>query len=115
MKQIQERIKEILEKLKEFFAKFSTRTKRILIIAAVAILIGAVVIAAVLNNKNYVVLFSGVTSEESTEILSKLSELQVEYKSDTNGDILVPSDVADSTRATLAQEGCFSGLRPEVL
>lgn len=105
MKQIQERIKEILEKLKEFFAKFSTRTKRILIIAAVAILIGAVVIAAVLNNKNYVVLFSGVTSEESTEILSKLSELQVEYKSDTNGDILVPSDVADSTRATLAQEG----------
>lgn len=105
MKQIQERIKEVLEKLKAFFGKFSKRTRKIMIITAVAVIIGAVAIAAVLNHKDYVVLFSGITSEESTEILSKLSELQVEYKYSGNGDILVKSDVADSTRATLAYEG----------
>ena len=73
MKQIQERIKEVLEKLKAFFGKFSKRTRKIMIITAVAVIIGAVAIAAVLNHKDYVVLFSGITSEESTEILSKLS------------------------------------------
>ena len=45
------------------------------------------------------------SADESTEILSKLSDLQIEYKHNANGDILVPSDVADTTRATLAQEG----------
>lgn len=105
MKQIQERIKELLGKLKEFLRKFSKRTKIIFIIATVAVIVGAVIIAAVLNHTEYVVLYSGVTSEESTEILAKLSELQIEYKSSGNGDILVKSDVVDSTRATLAQEG----------
>ena len=105
MKQIQERIKELLTKFKAFWDKFSKKTQRIIIIAAVAVLIGAVALAAALNHKDYVVLFSGVTTDESTEILSKLSDLQVEYKHNANGDILVPSDVADTTRATLAQEG----------
>ena len=105
MKQIQERIKELLGKTKEFLGKFSKRTKKLILIIVVAVLIGAVAVAALLNHKDYVVLFSGITSEESTEILAKLSELQVAYKYNGNGDILVESDLADSTRATLAYEG----------
>ena len=59
MKQIQERIKELLTKFKAFWDKFSKKTQKIIIIAAVAVLIGAVALAAALNHKDYVVLFSG--------------------------------------------------------
>lgn len=100
-----DRVKETLEKFKGFYGTLSNKAKKILIATAILVVIGAVIIAAFLNHKNYAVLFSGITSEESTEILAKLSELQVEYKYSGNGEILVDSKVVDSTRATLAYEG----------
>ncbi|MBR5230046.1 MAG: flagellar M-ring protein FliF [Firmicutes bacterium] len=98
-------MKELLEKAKEISGKLSKRTKKLIIITAIAVLIGAIAIAAVLNHKEYTVLYSDVNSEEATEIMAKLSELQIEHKYNGEGDILVDSAIADSTRATLAYEG----------
>lgn len=96
---------ERLNVIKERLAKVSRRTKIIAAIAAAIIIVGAIVIALILNHRDYVVLFSDVTEEETTEILAKLQEMNIEYTSDGSGNIRVPENVADTTRAQLAQEG----------
>lgn len=96
---------ERLNVIKEHLAKISRRTKIIAAIVAAIIIVGAIVITLVLNKKDYVVLFSDVTEEETTEILAKLQEMEIEYTSDGSGNIKVPEKVADTTRAQLAQEG----------
>lgn len=98
-------MKERLNVVKEYLAKINRRTKIIAAIAAAIIVVGAIVITLILNHKDYVVLFSDVTEEETTQILAKLQEMNVEYKSDGSGNIQVPEKVADTTRAQLAQEG----------
>lgn len=98
-------MKERLNVVKEYLAKINRRTKIIAAIVAAIIVVGAIVITLILNHKDYVVLFSDVTEEETTQILAKLQEMNVEYKSDGSGNIQVPEKVADTTRAQLAQEG----------
>lgn len=98
-------MKERLDVVKEYLAKINRRTKIIAAIVAAIIIVGAIVITLILNHKDYVVLFSDVTEEETTQILAKLQEMNVEYKSDGSGNIRVPENVADTTRAQLAQEG----------
>lgn len=98
-------MKERLNVVKEYLAKINRRTKIIAAIVAAIIVVGAIVITLILNHKDYVVLFSDVTEEETTQILAKLQEMNVEYKSDRSGNIRVPENVADTTRAQLAQEG----------
>lgn len=98
-------MKERLKSLKEYFGKFSKKTIITAAVVAVIIILGAIAIAFFLNRKDYVTLFTGVTEEETTEILAQLSEMDVEYISDGAGNIRVPSDQVDTTRAQLAQEG----------
>lgn len=98
-------MKEKLNAVKEYLANLSRKTKIIAAAVLAAIVVGAVVITVALNHKDYVVLFTNVTEEETTEILAKLQEMNIQYTSDGSGNIKVPVDVADSTRAQLAQEG----------
>jgi len=98
-------MKDRLKSLKEYLGKFSKKTIMTVAIVTVIIIIGAVALALFLNHKDYVILFTGVTEEETTEILSKLSEMDVEYTSDGEGNIKVPADQVDTTRAQLAQNG----------
>ncbi len=97
-------MKDVLKRIKDFWGKFTKKVKILIGAGAAAVLIGAIVIAALLNHKDYVTLFTGITADETTEILGKLQDLGVEYTS-SGGAILVPEGVADSTRAKLAQEG----------
>ena len=78
-------MKERLNVVKEYLAKINRRTKIIAAIAAAIIVVGAIVITLILNHKDYVVLFSDVTEEETTQILAKLQEMNVEYKSGEGG------------------------------
>lgn len=98
-------MKEKLNAVKEYLANLSRKTKIIAIAVLAAIIVGAIIITVWLNRKDYVVLYTDVTEEETTEILAKLQEMNVQYTSDGSGNIKVPTDVADTTRAKLAQEG----------
>lgn len=100
-----EKLKLKIEDAKQFLGKYSTKTKVLVAGGAVALIAAAVIIALILNHKEYTTLFSGVTKEEATQIVGKLQESGVEYQYNDNGNILVPSDVADQTRADLAYEG----------
>ena len=100
-----DKIKLKFGQLKDFLGKYSKKTKIIAGSAAVAVIAAAVIIALVLNHKDYTTLFTGVTEEEATKIIGKLQESGVDFQYKENGDILVDEKVADKTRADLVYEG----------
>lgn len=86
-------MKERFEQFKEFVGKLSSKTKKLIIAGAVLLITAAVVIAVVLNNQPYEVLFSGLGTEEAQQIVSKLQEDGVEFKYQGESTILVKKDV----------------------
>lgn len=98
-------MKEKISQLKEAIDKLNGRTKKIIIAGAAVLMIGAVVIAFILNNQPYEVLFSGLNTEEAQQITDKLQEDGVEFRYKDDSTIMVKSDVLDATKASLVQEG----------
>lgn len=100
-----EKIKLKLEQIKEFLGRYSKKTKMLVGGITILVIAAAIVIALVLNHKNYTTLFTGVTEEEATKIIGKLQETGVDFQYKENGSILVDEAVADKTRAELVYEG----------
>ncbi len=98
-------IKKKLTELKEFVGRLDKKVKIISAIVAAAVIIGAIVIAVALNQKDYVPLFSELSQDEAAEIVGKLQEDGVDYRYEGDGTILVEQSQADSTRASLVYEG----------
>ncbi len=98
-------MKEKLGQFKEFAGKLSSKTKKLIIAVAAVVIVAAIAIAVVLNNRPYAELFSGLGQEEAQTIAQKLQEDGVDYKFSGNSTILVREDVVDQTKATLVQEG----------
>lgn len=101
------RLKGILTKVKEFFEKLniSKKTKKLLIIGGVLLLLFAVGMAVYLHSKPYEVLFTGLNEQESSEIIGKLQESEVDYKYQNDGTILVPKEQEQKLKAQLVYEG----------
>ena len=98
-------IKKKLSELRQFVGQLDKRVKIISAVVAAVVVIGAVIIALILNQKDYVPLFTDVSSDEASEIVSKLQEDGVDYRYEGDGTILVEESQADSTRASLVYEG----------
>lgn len=98
-------MKEKIEQLKEFAGKLGSKTKKLIIAGAVLLVAAAVIIALVLNNRPYEVLFSGLGKEEAQQIVSRLQEEGVAFRLQDESTILVRKDIVDATKATLVQEG----------
>ncbi|HJD45363.1 MAG TPA: flagellar M-ring protein FliF [Candidatus Mediterraneibacter norfolkensis] len=98
-------IKKKFTELRQFVSQLDKRVKIISAVVAAAVVIGAVVIALVLNQKDYVPLFTDISQEEVSEIVGRLQEEGVDYRYEGDGTILVEESQADSTRATLVYEG----------
>ena len=56
-------MKERIDQLKELVEKLNSRTKKIIIIGVAALIVGAVIIALILNNQPYETLFTGLGQE----------------------------------------------------
>ena len=97
-------IKKKFTELRQFVSQLDKRVKIISAVVAAAVVIGAVVIALVLNQKDYVPLFTDISQEEVSEIVGRLQEEGVDYRYEGDGTILVEESQADSTRATLVYE-----------
>ncbi len=98
-------MKEKLAVLKEFVGKLSSKTKKLIIAGAVVLVIGAVCIAFVLNNKPYAVLFYELGAEEAQQIVEKLQEDGTEFKYQGDTTIMVKEEELDQVKAKLVQEG----------
>ncbi len=101
------------DKLSAFWSGFKdkwsslAKNLRIFIITAVSVVIvAAIVLAIVLNQKGYTAIYTGLDSEESSQVVSAINELGItDVKMGTDGSISVPSDQADNVRMQLSIQG----------
>lgn len=92
-----------------FKSKWSSLAKnlRIFIITALAVVaVGAIVLTIILNQKGYTAIYTGLDSEECSQIASAINDLGVtDVKIGTDGSISVPSDQSDNIRMQLSIQG----------
>lgn len=93
-----------LDKIKEFLGRFSKKTLAVAAGGVLGLVVAAIILASVLNRKEYQSLFSGLNETEAQEIMGKLQESEVAYRYQ-NGEIFVDSRMVDRTKASLVSEG----------
>ncbi len=105
---MKEKLKNVGEKFKGFWSGI-TKTLRIIIICATAlIVVGAVCLTVLLNSSSssdYIVLFPGMSTEESTEVYLELQSRGVSTKVNEDGEILVKKSEWDTLVYELADLG----------
>lgn len=92
-----------------FKSKWGSLAKnlRIFIITAIAVVaVGAIVLTIILNQKSYTAIYTGLDSEECSQIASAINDLGVtDVKIGADGSISVPSDQSDNIRMQLSIQG----------
>lgn len=108
MATVKEKMQDSITKIKEFYSG-DKRKKRLGITAIVLTLIIAVSIftAVMLNKKEYVTLFSEISTDDISSVVSKLDEYGVKDYKIQNDSIMVLSKEEDNIRAKLAQSGGY--------
>lgn len=103
---MKEKLTGFTESTKAFFAKMNKKTRIGLGVTLGLIVLSAIVIALVLENKPYTVLFTGLTADESSSIMTYLEENgAVDYRLENNDTILVPKDQEAKLKAKLLMDG----------
>lgn len=101
-----DRVKQIFARGKEFFAKMSGRVKILLLAAVVltlALIIGLVIFR---STRPYAVLFTGLSSDDMSSILTYLNENNVsDYRIQNNDTILVREGQEARLKAGIIQQG----------
>ena len=100
-----EQLKNIWKNVTEFWGKLNKRKKSLIIGGLLVLVIGALIITFILNNKDYVVLFRNMDEAESVEVMKQLQESKIDYKYQTDGTILIPKEQESLLRMQLAQAG----------
>ena len=92
-------------KLKETVEKMSKKMRILVIAAIVVIIASSVLIAVALNKVNYVPLYTGLAASEAGQIASMLDEQGVEYKVENTDTILVAEERVNDLRISFAAQG----------
>lgn len=101
-----EKMKAALEKGKGFFEKLGKKTVTTLAVCLGAIVIIAVVATVVLNNRPYAVLFTGLSSQEVSSVISYLQDNGItDYRMENNDTILVPRGQEVRLQGQLSMDG----------
>ncbi len=101
---MRERFEKIWAQIKEQQNKLNKKTKILIIVGLVVVVVFALVVTIILNNKGYETLFTGLTEQETTEIAAKLQEAGTTYRI-SNGTISVLDTQVDQIKATLVSQG----------
>ncbi len=102
---MKERLQNIWQTVKEKAGSLSSKTKKLIIGALILCVVLSVGLAVWLNTRPYEVLFSELSSEEASEIITRLQEDGVDYKYQNDGTILVPASQEEALKAQLVYEG----------
>lgn len=92
-------------KLKETVEKMSKKMRILVIAAIVVIIASSVLIAVALNKVNYVPLYTGLSAGEAGQIATMLEEQGVEYKVENTDTILVAEERVNDLRISFAAQG----------
>ena len=116
MQTVQTKLKELWGKVAGFFKKLNKKTLILLGVCLVVVLAVIIAVALRMNRKEYVVLYSGLNSTETSTVITYLTDKGVtDYR--IQGDkILVQSGREDQLRADLIMSGYLTtGFNYEVL
>lgn len=104
---MKEQITKILGSIKEFWQKLTPKIKKMVLIAAAAVLVLAIGLTAFLNLRNmgYRVLYNNMSAAESAEVYATLQDMGVTPKLSSDGQVMVPSEQWDQTVFELAAKG----------
>ena len=80
-----DKVKEIGNKIIEWWKKFSTKQKTFIVAAAAGVIIAVAVIASVLTRPQYVLLLQCDTTKEASEVSDLLDEQGLDYKVSDDG------------------------------
>lgn len=101
-----EQVEKILAPIKSFWEKQNKKRRIVMISVLAGIVLIALVIVIILNVKQYTTLYSGLSQEETVEVMKVLQEKQIDYKTEGNGStILVEQSQEPLIRMQLAMEG----------
>lgn len=102
-----EKLKTVVTTVKTKWTDASKMAKILIISIPVVVIAIIIVLCVMLNsNKSTAVLFSGLSASESGEIASAIQELGVtDVTVNTNGDIIVPAEKADTLRMQMWAQG----------
>jgi len=99
-----------IQKLWQGFNALSGQRKLNLVIMAVLIITGLLSFVYFINQQDYRVLFSNLSSEDASSIVTKLKEKKIPYQVSPGGDVIsVPSDQVSELRLDLAAAGLPHG------
>lgn len=99
-------IKQVLDRLGEWFGRFSFNQKVLLSAVLVAAVVSVVIFSLWLQNEEKAVLFTNLAPEDAALALEELTKLDIEPDLTNGGTtILVPQDVVHRLRVDLASKG----------
>ncbi len=104
---MKDKLKNIAEKIKSFWKGLSKLLKVVIVAVAVGIVTFAVIITVVLNSSSdeYIVLFPGMSPEETTRVYAELQNEGVEAVINSEGEIEVRSSEWDTLVFEMAERG----------
>lgn len=102
-----EKLKNIFAKIKEWWGKLSKAVKRMIIISGSLLIAAAVGLTIWMNTRGngYIVLFPGMSTDESTEVYKYLQSENVPTEINSQGEIMVPESQWDQLVYELAEKG----------
>ncbi len=109
MEKILAKLKELWEKIKEWWAKFTTRQKTAIVVISCLVVLAFAGLVALLTSPNYTLLKNCETTSEASQVISILDENNIKYKvSDDGLMIRVPKDSLSSANIALGASGIIS-------
>lgn len=100
-----EQVMKIVKNISEYWLKLTKKTKTIMIGGLIGLIIIALVTTLFLNNRGYIVLFNNIDKEETVEVMKQLQEINVDYKYQKDGKILIPEEQESFLKMSLAESG----------
>ncbi len=104
MGQVIETIKKLWTSLKEYWAKKDKRGRTRIVLGLIAAVILIALIVVFMNMTKYTILYSGLDSDEQTEVSNYLAENRIPFKVEGNT-VKVDSTKEESVRMELSNQG----------
>lgn len=104
---MKEQVSKAFQNLKEFWAKLASKTKKLIISAAVLIVLASVALAVYLNSvaKQMIALYPKLSTVETAAVCGALTEMGVASRVNSDGIIMVPAEQQGQLLVTLAGQG----------
>ena len=105
MQKFQTKLKELWEKLKGFFQKLNKKMRILLGVCLAVILVVAIALALWMNRKEYAVLYTGLTANDTSTVIQFLNNNGITDFQIKDDSILVPAGREGQLQAQLALSG----------